>query len=96
MSNPYGQNAGNPQNPAGAEAPGIGLAKIGWILAIIPCTATIGLIICIVAAVQSKGVNVPNPKAKQGIIIACIWLAISLIANLVYAFAIAPSMMQGY
>ncbi|SDD79928.1 hypothetical protein [Auraticoccus monumenti] len=93
MSNPYGQNPGDPQNPysgqpggvPGAEAPGIGLAKIGFILAVIPCTATIGLILCIVAAVQSKNAGVPNPKAKNGIIVACVWLALSIIFQIIAA-----------
>ncbi len=99
MSNPYGgpqdpQNpyGGQPAGAPGADAPGIGLGKIGFILAVIPCTSGIGLILSIVAFFQSKGVNVPNPKAKNGIIAGIVWAVLGV---LLYVVAIIAGLSTG-
>ncbi|MVA76394.1 hypothetical protein GC722_10215 [Auraticoccus sp. F435] len=96
MSNPYGQNPGDPQNPYGgqpaADAPGIGLGKVGFILACIPCVSNIGLILSIVAFFQSKSANVPNTKARNGIIVGIAWIVLSII---LYVIGIAVGLASG-
>ncbi|WP_375424323.1 hypothetical protein [uncultured Friedmanniella sp.] len=65
-----------------ANVPGKTLGLVGLILAIIPCTALIGLVLSIVAFVQARGVGIKNNQALAGIIVAAAWLVISLIVNL--------------
>ena len=72
--------------PAAADFPGKTLGLVGMILAIIPGTYFIGLILSIVAYVQSNKVGIKNQKAFVGIIVGAIWLVISVIANITGAF----------
>lgn len=72
--------------PAAAKYPGETLGLVGMILAIIPCTYFVGLILSIVAYVQSNKVGIKNQKAFIGIIVGGIWLVISIIANITGAF----------
>ena len=65
-----------------ADYPGKTLGLVGMILAIIPCTSGIGLILSIVAFIQSRGVGIRNQKAFIGIIVGVVWLAISIIAQI--------------
>lgn len=67
---------------APANVPGKTLGLVGLILAIIPCTAFVGLILSIVAFVQARGAGIRNNQALAGIIVAAAWLVISLIVNL--------------
>ena len=65
-----------------ADYPGKTLGLVGMILAIIPCTWGIGLILSIVAFIQSRGAGIRNQKAFIGIIVGVVWLAISIIAQI--------------
>lgn len=67
--------------PAAADFPGKTLGLVGMILAIIPCTYFVGLILSIVAYVQSNKVGIKNQKAFIGIIVGAVWLVISIILN---------------
>ena len=79
----------NPQ-PAAAD-PGNTLGIVGLILAIIPCTSTIGLVLSIVAFVISRRAGFQNSKALAGIIIGIVWVGLSIIAQLT---GFLTSMMQ--
>ena len=58
-----------------ADYPGKTLGLVGMILAIIPCTSTIGLILSIVGFIQSRNVGIRNQKAFIGIIVGAVWIA---------------------
>lgn len=75
-NDPYGQRA-QPPTPA----PGLMLGKIGMILALIPCISTIGLIICVVALVQSNNASTENKFAKIGVVAGVVWLVVGFIVN---------------
>ncbi|HZA73261.1 MAG TPA: hypothetical protein VE476_10155 [Propionibacteriaceae bacterium] len=68
--------------PPPAADPGKTLGLVGMILAIIPCTYLIGLILSVVAWVQSNKVGVRNQQALVGIIVGAVWLGISIIAQI--------------
>ena len=68
--------------PPARDDPGKTLGLVGMILAIIPCTAVIGLILSIVAFVMSRRIGIQNQKAMIGIIIGAIWLVLSIIAQI--------------
>ena len=65
-----------------ADYPGKTLGLVGMILAIIPCTSGIGLILSIVAFIQSRGVGIRNQKAFIGIIVGVAYLAIGIILQI--------------
>lgn len=67
--------------PPAANDPGKTLGLVGMILAIIPCTYFIGLILSVVAWVQSNKVGIRNQQAMIGIIVGAVWLVISIIAQ---------------
>jgi membrane associated rhomboid family serine protease len=67
--------------PPATNDPGNTLGLVGMILAIIPCTALIGLILSVVAFFMSRRVGVQNQKAVIGIIIGALWLILSLVAQ---------------
>ena len=66
--------------PAAAD-PGNTLGLVGLILAIIPCTSTIGLVLSIVAYVISRRAGFQNSKALAGIIVGIVWVALSIIGQ---------------
>ena len=68
--------------PPAANDPGQTLGLVGMILAIIPCTAVIGLILSVVAFVMSRRSGFQNQKAMIGIIVGAIWLVLSIIAQI--------------
>jgi uncharacterized membrane protein len=68
--------------PPAANDPGKTLGLVGMILAIIPCTYLIGLILSIVAFVMSRRVGIQNQKAMIGIIVGAIWLVLSIIGQI--------------
>jgi hypothetical protein len=68
--------------PAAANDPGNTLGLVGMILAIIPCTAFLGLILSLVAFFISRRSGVRNQKALIGILIGAVWLVLSIIAQL--------------
>jgi len=74
-----------------AADPGNTLGIVGLILAIIPCTSTIGLVLSIVAFIISRRAGFQNSKALAGIIIGIVWIGLSIIAQLTGLLA---SMMQ--
>jgi hypothetical protein len=61
--------------------PGNTLGLVGLILAIIPCTSTIGLVLSIVAYIISKRAGFQNSKALAGIIIGIVWLGLGIIGQ---------------
>ena len=67
--------------PAAAD-PGNTLGIVGLILAIIPCTSTVGLVLSIVAFIISRRAGFQNGKALAGIIIGAAWIVLSLILQL--------------
>jgi cytochrome bd-type quinol oxidase subunit 1 len=71
-----------PVPPPAANDPGNTLGLVGMILAIIPCTAFLGLILSVVAFFISRRNGLQNQKALIGIIIGVVWLALSIIAQL--------------
>ena len=68
--------------PQPAADPGNTLRLVGLILAIIPCTTTIGLVLSIVAYIISRRAGYQNSKALAGIIIGAAYLVIGLILQL--------------
>ena len=74
-----------------ATDPGNTLGIVGLILAIIPCTSTIGLVLSIVAFIISRRAGFQNSKALAGIIIGIVWIGLSIIAQLT---GFLTSMMQ--
>ena len=77
--------------PQPAADPGNTLGIVGLILAIIPCTSTIGLVLSIVAFVISRRAGFQNSKALAGIIIGIVWIGLSIIAQVT---GFLTSMMQ--
>ncbi|HEX3196031.1 MAG TPA: hypothetical protein VHR39_00605 [Propionibacteriaceae bacterium] len=67
--------------PQPAADPGNTLGLVGLILAIIPCTSTIGLVLSIVGYIQSRRAGFQNSKALAGIIIGIIWIGLGIIAQ---------------
>jgi hypothetical protein len=67
--------------PQPAADPGNTLGLVGLILAIIPCTSTIGLVLSIVGFIQSRRAGFQNSKALAGIIIGIIWIGLGIIAQ---------------
>jgi heme/copper-type cytochrome/quinol oxidase subunit 2 len=65
--------------PAGGSAPGRTMGIVALILAIVPFTQLIGLILGIVALVQSRKAGAKNGMAVAAIIVAAILLVISII-----------------
>jgi hypothetical protein len=76
--------------PAAAD-PGNTLGLVGLILAIIPCTSTVGLVLSIVAFIISRRAGFQNSKALAGIIIGIVWLGLTIIGQVTGFIA---SMMQ--
>ena len=68
-------------NP-GAVDPGKTLGLVGMILAIIPCTYFVGLILSVVAFVMSNRVGIRNQRAVVGIIVGAVWLVISIVLQI--------------
>jgi hypothetical protein len=68
--------------PPPTADPGNTLGIVGLILAIIPCSSTIGLVLSIVAYILSRRAGYQNSKALAGIIIGAAWLVIGLILQL--------------
>ena len=68
--------------PQPAADPGNTLGMVGLILAIIPCTSTIGLVLSIVAFIVSRRAGFQNSKALAGIIIGVIWLVLGFILQI--------------
>ena len=68
--------------PQPVADPGNTLGIVGLILAIIPCTSTIGLVLSIVAYIISRRANFHNGKALVGIIIGAAWLVLGFILQL--------------
>jgi hypothetical protein len=68
--------------PQPAADPGNTLGLVGLILAIIPCTSTIGLVLSIVALIISRRDGFQNGKALAGIIIGAAWLVLGFILQL--------------
>lgn len=80
----------NYQVPPPGEAannPGKTLGLVGMILAIIPCTSTIGLILSAVAFVQSNRVGIRNQQALIGIVVGAVWLLLGIIGNITGFFS---------
>ena len=65
-----------------AADPGNTLGIVGLILAIIPCSSTIGMVLSIVAYIVSRRAGYQNSKALAGIIIGAAWLVIGLILQI--------------
>jgi hypothetical protein len=70
-----------PSNPSGVD-PGKTLGMVGMILAIIPCTYFIGLVLSVVAFVMSNRVGIRNQRAVIGIVVGAVWLVISVILQI--------------
>ena len=68
--------------PQPAADPGNTLGIVGLILAIIPCTSTIGLVLSIGAFLMSRRAGFQNSKALAGIIIGIAWIVLSVILQL--------------
>ncbi|SEP76138.1 hypothetical protein [Microlunatus flavus] len=65
--------------PSAASYPGKTLGIVGLILAIIPCTWWAGLIVSIIAFVQSRNAGVKNTPAFVGIIVAAVYLVLAVV-----------------
>lgn len=68
--------------PQPAADPGNTLGLVGLILAIIPCTSTIGMVLSIVAYILSRRAGFQNGKALAGIIVGAAWIVLGLILQL--------------
>lgn len=91
---PYGGGPAGPGQYGAAPAsdPGRVLGIIGLVTAIIPCTWWIGLILSIIGFVLSRRAGIKNNLALAGIIVAAVWLVVSIILN---ATGFVARMMQG-
>ena len=68
--------------PQPAADPGNTLGLVGLILAIIPCTSTVGLVLSIVAYIISRRAGYQNGRALAGIIIGAAWIVLGFILQL--------------
>ena len=68
--------------PQPAADPGSTLGLVGLILAIIPCTSTVGMVLSIVAYIISRRAGFQNGKALAGIIVGAAWIVLGLILQL--------------
>ena len=68
--------------PQPAADPGNTLGLVGLILAIIPCTSTIGLVLSIVAYINTRRAGYQNGRALAGIIIGAAWIVLGFILQL--------------
>jgi len=68
--------------PQPAADPGNTLGLVGLILAIIPCTSTIGLVLGIVAYIISRRAGFQNGKALASIIVGAAWIVLGFILQL--------------
>ncbi|HET6758352.1 MAG TPA: hypothetical protein VFH20_03655 [Propionibacteriaceae bacterium] len=68
--------------PQPAADPGNTLGLVGLILAIIPCTSTVGMVLSIVAYIISRRAGFQNGKALAGIIVGAAWIVLGLILQL--------------
>jgi hypothetical protein len=68
--------------PQPAADPGNTLGLVGLILAIIPCTSTVGMVLSIVAYIISRRAGFQNGKALTGIIVGAAWIVLGLILQL--------------
>ena len=68
--------------PQPAADPGSTLGIVGLILAIIPSTSTIGMVLSIVAYIVSRRAGFQNGKALAGIIIGAAWLVLGFILQI--------------
>ena len=68
--------------PQPAADPGNTLGLVGLILAISPCTSTIGLVLSIVAYIISRRAGYQNGRALAGIIIGAAWIVLGFILQL--------------
>ena len=68
--------------PQPAVDPGNTIGIVGLILAIIPCTSTVGLVLSIVAYILSRRAGFQNSKALAAIIIGAAWLVLLFILQL--------------
>ena len=69
--------------PSGGSTPGRTMAIVALILAIIPGTQVIGLILGIVALVQSRKAGVKNGLAIAAIIVSVVLLILAIIAIII-------------
>ncbi len=82
-----------PPPAASSSYRGKTLGIVGLILAIIPCTWFAGLVVSIIAFVQSRGAGVRNNLALAGIIIGVVYLILGIIG---YASGITQQYMTQY
>jgi hypothetical protein len=75
--------AAPPTATAPASVPGKGLGIAGLILAIVPFTWVIGLILSIIAKVISRKAGVKNTPATAGIIVASIFIVLAIVGVIV-------------
>lgn len=68
--------------PQPAADPGNTLGLVGLILAIIPCTSTVGMVLSIVAYIISRRAGFQNGKALAGIIVGAAWIVLGFILQL--------------
>jgi hypothetical protein len=68
--------------PQPAVDPGNTIGIVGLILAIIPCTSTVGLVLSIVGYIVSRRAGFHNGKALAGIIIGIAWGVLLFILQL--------------
>jgi hypothetical protein len=68
--------------PQPAVDPGNTIGIVGLILAIIPCTSTIGLVLSLVGYIVSRRAGFHNGKALAGIIIGIAWGVLLFILQL--------------
>jgi high-affinity K+ transport system ATPase subunit B len=78
-----------------ATDPGRILGIVGLILAIIPCTWFIGVILSVIGFIQSRKVGIKNNVALAGIIVGAVWLVIDIILNVTGALSGIISNMTG-
>jgi hypothetical protein len=67
--------------PPPAQDPGRILGIVGLILAIIPCTWFVGVILSVIGFVLSRRVGIKNNVALAGIIVGVVWLIVDIILN---------------
>ena len=68
--------------PQPAADPGSTVGIVGLILAIIPCTSTIGLVLSIVAYILSRRAGFQIGKALSGNMICSAWLVLGFILQI--------------
>lgn len=82
---PYGAPQPGPFPVAAQPAPSATLAIVALVLAVVPCTAVIGLVVGVVALVRSRRGGGGRGLAIAGVVVGALWV-VAAIAAVAFGF----------